>query len=98
MLHHCVGGDNYLEKHNRQESIILLLRFKEDIEIPYITVEMNPHTYKVKQWYGAHDKKPDEENMKRWIENYRVRAMCGQLGEGLEKTEEQCMQQLMAYA
>ncbi len=67
-LHHCVGGDGYLGKHNRGESIILLLRFKEHTETPYITVEIRGT--KVIQWYGAYDKKPDRKNMEKWIENY----------------------------
>ena len=40
-LHHCVGGDSYLERHNNDKSYILMLRFKEMEEIPYITVEMD---------------------------------------------------------
>ena len=76
ILHHCVGGNGYLEKHNNGESIILMLRFKESKDIPYITVEISPTDYTIKQWYGAYDKKPDESNMNRWINNYVTRLKC----------------------
>jgi hypothetical protein len=71
MLHHCVGGDGYLSKHNEGESTILMLRTKEDAEIPYVTVEISGET--IKQWYGAYDKKPDEENMRKWLREYAER-------------------------
>lgn len=67
ILHHCVGGDGYLEAHAKKESIILFLRKKEDT--PYITIEMLP-TGKIAQWYGAYDKKPDEAKIDRWLNKY----------------------------
>ncbi len=69
-LHHCVGGNSYLEKHNKGESYILMLRFKNMQETPYITVEIRGRDGYVQQWYGMHDKKPDEENMQRWLDKY----------------------------
>lgn len=77
ILHHCVGGNNYLSKHNEQKSVILMLRFKEKPEAPYITVEIEGE--RIVQWYGAHDKKPDEKNMKKWLDDYIVRLKCGAL-------------------
>lgn len=78
ILHHCVGGDNYLREHNNQKGVILVLRHKEEPEIPYITVEiMEKH---ILQWYGAYDKKPDESNMQRWLDAYEKRLKCGRLG------------------
>lgn len=74
ILHHCVGGDNYLEKHNEGKSIILMLRFKDQQETPYITVEIVGE--RIIQWYGAHDKKPDQKNMDRWLDNYITRLKC----------------------
>lgn len=68
LLHHCVGGNNYLSKHNKQDSIILMLRFKEQPEIPYITVEIRGNN--IIQWYGANDRKPDKENMQQWLDAY----------------------------
>lgn len=67
ILHHCVGGDEYLNAHNKKESIILFLRKKEDT--PYITIEMEP-TGEIVQWYGAYDKKPDKEKIDRWLNKY----------------------------
>lgn len=70
ILHHCVGGAGYLKKHNTGKSYILMLRFKKESDIPYITVEIDAVEYRIIQWYGAYDKKPDEKNMKKWIDNY----------------------------
>ena len=78
ILHHCVGGDNYLRMHNEQQSLILMLRFRDDPEVPYITVELREN--RIVQWYGAQDKKPDEANMQRWLDAYVTRLKCGGLG------------------
>ena len=67
ILHHCVGGDGYLNAHAKKESIILFLRKKENT--PYITIEMEP-TGEIVQWYGAYDKKPDEAKIDRWLNKY----------------------------
>lgn len=69
-LHHCVGGDNYLSNHNSDKSYILFLRYKKAAETPYITIEISADTAKVRQWYGAYDKKPDERNMQKLIDSY----------------------------
>ncbi len=82
ILHHCVGGDGYLGKHNRGETYILMVRQQADPEIPYITVEIDAKRDSIIQWYGAHDKKPDEKNMQRWLDSYIVRLKCGQLAAG----------------
>ena len=68
ILHHCVGGNNYLDRHNSQKSIILMLRYRKEPEMPYITVEIQED--KIVQWYGEYDKKPDEENMQKWLNGY----------------------------
>lgn len=70
ILHHCVGGDNYLNKHNSEISYILMLRFKSEPEVPYITVEISAESGKILQWYGDKDKKPDEANMQNWLKRY----------------------------
>ena len=85
LLHHCVGGDNYLRKHNEGESYILFLRQQEAPEIPYITVEIDAKQHRIRQWYGAHDRKPDEQRMQKWLNNYIDRLKSGTLGE--EKVE-----------
>lgn len=84
ILHHCVGGNNYLRKHNDGESYILMLRKKEDPEEPYITVEIDAEGRSIRQWYGAHDRKPDQERMNRWLDAYLVRRKCS----GKEADEE----------
>lgn len=73
-LHHCVGGDGYLQKHNDEKTTILMLRFKTLPETPYITVEIEGT--RIVQWYGANDKKPDRENMQRWLDAYVTRLKC----------------------
>ena len=95
MLHHCVGGDSYLKKHNEETSIILMLRYTDQQEIPYITVEIEGES--IRQWYGAHDKKPDEQNMKRWLDAYTTMLKCKRLGVA-EKSEQEVMQQLLIQA
>ena len=68
ILHHCVGGDNYLRMHDSGKSIILFLRKKEQPDVPYITIEIQGT--KVLQWYGIHDTKPEREQMQQYIEAY----------------------------
>ena len=70
ILHHCVGGNNYLTKHNEGTSYILMLRFQEEPETPYITVEISAAGKNILQWYGAYDKKPDENHMREWLKEY----------------------------
>lgn len=77
-LHHCVGGDNYLRKHNNQESIILMLRNKKQPEIPYITAELKGKH--IVQWYGAYNNQPEKENMQKWLDAYVTRLRCRRLG------------------
>lgn len=67
-LHHCVGGDSYLTKHNTGKSYILFLRFKIDEDAPYVTIEIDGT--KILQWYGAYDKKPDKENIDNLLKEY----------------------------
>ncbi len=59
ILHHCVGGNNYLSSHDKGRSTILFLRNEKKPKKPYITIEIiGTH---IVQWYGAHDKKPNKE-------------------------------------
>ncbi len=80
ILHHCVGGDGYLKKHNDDITTILFLRSVKEPEVPYITVEIGTHDLRLRQWYGAHDKKPDKENMDRWLDVYVTKLRCGLAG------------------
>lgn len=77
ILHHCVGGDTYLGRHANGTSYILFLRFKSDPRTPYYTIEID-WDYNIKQWYAAHDKKPNKEQISEWLEKYKAH-MIGQL-------------------
>lgn len=77
VLHHCVGGDGYLSKHNRGGTYILMLRFKEKPQIPYITVEISGKYPRILQWYGEKDKKPDAENIQKWLDSYLMKLKSG---------------------
>ena len=70
ILHHCVGGNNYLGSHNRGDTYILLMRRKEKADLPYITIEINGKSNKIIQWYGAYDKKPEREQIEGLLEEY----------------------------
>ena len=67
-MHHCVGGDNYLNKHNKGITFILLMRRRKNPEEPFCTVEIKED--EIQQWYEAHDKKPDKEIIQPWLDNY----------------------------
>lgn len=68
-LHHCVGGNNYLERHASGKSTILFLRKKEKAEVPYITVEVIGN--RINQWFGAYDQKTDREENEEWLKEYQ---------------------------
>ena len=82
ILHHCVGGNDYLRKHNKGETYILMVRDQKDPELPYITVEIDAERERIIQWYGDCDKKPDKDNMQKWMDNYITRLRCGALAAG----------------
>lgn len=67
-LHHCVGRDAYMEKHNNGKTFILFLRREEDPDRPYYTIEIKDK--EIIQWYGLHDKKPDIETVGPWLNEY----------------------------
>lgn len=66
--HHCVGREIYLERHNQGKSFILLLRKTEEPNVPYYTIEIRED--RILQWYGKFDKKPDEEKIEKWLDEY----------------------------
>lgn len=68
ILHHCVGGENYLSAHNELRSIILFLRDERSQNTPYYTVELKDG--KVNQFYAANDKQPDKEKIKDWLDKW----------------------------
>ena len=83
-LHHCVGGNGYLSKHDTGESYILLLRFKDAPEVPYITVEISSKNYRILQWYGERDTKPDKKNIQKWLNDYLEKLKTGTLTEMIQ--------------
>ena len=68
ILHHCVGGDNYLRKHNDGKTTILFLRKADSTDAPYYTIEIRDK--EILQWYGLKDNKPDKETIEPWINEY----------------------------
>ncbi len=89
ILKHCVGGDGYLRNHDRGVSYILMLRFKEKPDEPYITVEIRRDA--IVQWYGRSNGKPDKKNMKKWLDKYINRLRCGRLNQGEKNMTENDM-------
>ena len=67
-LHHCVGGNNYLDKHNTGKSAILFLRKVGKPDEPYVTIEVKGD--RIIQWYGAHDRKEVTEEAKLCISEF----------------------------
>lgn len=84
LLHHCVGGNTYLNKHNTGKTYILMLRFKAEPDIPYITVEIDAKNPRILQWYGDKDKKPDEKNMQSWLNTWLMKLKIGTLMETIQ--------------
>ena len=67
-LHHCVGAsDLYMDRMAEGKSWILFLRKKEDINTPYYTIEIDMENDKIKQWYSAFDRKPDEKKIQKLL-------------------------------
>lgn len=84
ILHHCVGGDGYLSRHNTGRTYILMVRMKDEPEIPCITVEIDAKYPRIIQWYGEFDKKPDEKNMQAWLNTWLMKLKTGTLTEEME--------------
>jgi len=68
--HHCVGGQNYLSKHDKGQSFILFLRYEKDKAKAYYTIEMK-YNYEVMQFYAAHDKQPNKDEIWSWLQQYK---------------------------
>ena len=81
LLHHCVGGNDYLYKHNKGKTYILMLRFKEEPDVPYITIEVDARNPRIIQWYGNKDQKPDKENVQSWLNTWLRKLKAGTLME-----------------
>lgn len=70
-LHHCVGTDSYLNRQNKLESIICFLRKAGKEDKPYYTIELELKTLRVLQYYGANDKKPNQEIVDNWLKEWK---------------------------
>lgn len=75
LQHHCVGGDNYLSSMNNRKSYILFLRRKEQLDIPYYTIEVEDN--KIHQRYAAYNREPDAQEvdkvLKKWMREVKKR-------------------------
>lgn len=71
VLHHCVGGDGYLSKHNTQKSFILFLRKVDSPSERYYTIEIDSKDQHIIQYYGAHDKKPDKDSVDAFLDKWK---------------------------
>ncbi|MBR1673584.1 MAG: PcfJ domain-containing protein [Eubacterium sp.] len=67
-LHHCVGGDTYLKKHNDGKTAILFMRSISSPDKSYVTIEVRGEN--IEQWYGAHDKKDVTKAARKCIEEF----------------------------
>jgi len=68
VLHHCVGGDNYLSAHAKGTGIILFLRKADEADTPFCTIEIRGT--KIEQWYEAYDQQPDKDILQPLLDNY----------------------------
>lgn len=71
MLNHCVGRMNYNKKMADDETLIIFVRKKENVNVPYYTLEYNPHNQRILQFYGENDSLPindvKEEIYSKWL-------------------------------
>lgn len=70
-LHHCVGGDTYLEKHNKGRTFILFMRKAKKPDKRYYTIEIDPKDNRIIQYYGANDKQPDKEAVDVFLKQWK---------------------------
>lgn len=60
-LQHCVGKMGYDNKMAKHVSFIAFVRKVDDIDVPYVTVEVSCKNGAVLQCYAAHDSKPADD-------------------------------------
>lgn len=74
-LHHCVGRMYYDEKQASGTTAIVFLRKTNDINKPFVTIELDLKSFEVLQCYAEHDSKPDEQVMNYvnlWKDNIKL--------------------------
>ena len=83
-LHHCVGGDGYLSRHNDKKYFILFMRKVASKEERYYTIELDLQNSSIRQYYGAYDKKPDKEEVDKFLEKWK-RHIKREIKDGISK-------------
>lgn len=73
-LHHCVGRMGYNLKMSKEESLILFVRNKNDVDSPLATMEFDIKNKKILQLYGDHDSKPAQELIDAINNNWLAKA------------------------
>lgn len=87
--HHCVGAsDTYLNGMNQGESYIVFLRKKSQPSMPYYTIEIEWNG-RIRQWYGAYDRKPDGDKIKKVLERYTKRIAKRCMEEEIKQKEKE---------
>ena len=70
-LHHCVGStDRYFERIRDQETYICFLRRKEEPELPYYTIEVEPGGT-IRQHRGMYDEEPNIEEIRGFLREWQ---------------------------
>ena len=64
------ASDLYMKKMNEGTTYIVFLRDKKKPKTPYYTIEVG-WDGDIKQWYAAYDRKPDEEKVKKVLEDWK---------------------------
>lgn len=62
-LHHCVGRLGYDKKMAEGKSLIMFCRKNTEPDTPFVTIEYDLKTNKVRQCYGDHNSKPGDDIM-----------------------------------
>lgn len=60
-LHHCVGKLGYDSKMANGKSVICFCRELKQRDVPFVTIELDAETKKIKQRYGDHNSTPSNE-------------------------------------
>ena len=89
VLHHCVGGEGYLNKHNTQRSFILFMRKVSEPTERYYTIEVDSRDNRIIQYYGAYDKKPDQEQVDIFLNKWK-RHIAREVEHGYSGISELC--------
>lgn len=71
-LHHCVGmNSQYMQKMADGISWILFLRKKEEMDVPYYTIEIDMENDDILQYYSKFDRKPDRKEIIKVLETFQ---------------------------